>query len=481
MNAQTPTRAALGALSLGLVLALAAGFVTAGQSPNARYDRAAELAPGERERVVGHRSGVTVVTVQRGDMRGLSGELVAFRPNGTVLYQTERHSSYWDVDPSPRGDRTVTYVASKWLNESVCGGGPLLSDRGDCRRNVVERLNLTTGERTRLYSHRMEGGRWHDVDVINDTHILVGDIGNEAVFLVNTSSGIREWTWTAESELPITSGGSYDKDWVHINDVELLDDGRVMVDLRNQDQVAFLNRSRGIVANWTLGGENDYSVLREQHNPDYIPESAGGPAVVVADSENDRIVEYQRQNGGWNRTWTWTDERMQWPRDADRLPNGHTLVTDTIGDRVFEVNRRGEIVWRLPVDRAYEAERLGTGDESAGGPSAASAGIRSHRGTTVDGPVDRFEEAVRSAVPVGVQNALLGYFFPWWMGFYDVLAVFALAGVLLVWGSLELWWAVSLPASASLGADALPSLRSVLVLTALAVIGYAASVIASLM
>nr|WP_240147512.1 arylsulfotransferase family protein [Halorussus sp. JP-T4] len=332
----------------------------------------------------------------------------------------------------------------------------------------------------------MEGGRWHDVDVINDSHILVGDIGNEAVFVVDTTSGIREWTWTAESDLPITGGGSYDRDWVHINDVELLDDGRIMVDLRNQDQVAFLNRSGGMIANWTLGSENDYETLREQHNPDYIPKSEGGPAVIVADSENDRVVEYQRVGGEngtdarWNRTWTWTDERMQWPRDADRLPNGHTLVTDTIGDRVFEVNRRGEVVWNAPVDRAYEAERLGTGDESAGGPSAASADLRSHAPATVDGPTDRLEEAVRGAVPIGVQNGLLGYFFPWWMGFYDVLTVFALAGVLLVWAGLELWWSAPLRTPAGLGTDAFPSLRSVLVLTALAVIGYVGSVVASL-
>ncbi|WP_210424204.1 arylsulfotransferase family protein [Halorussus ruber] len=490
MNGRTPPRVLLAVVALGLVASLAAGFVTAGQSPNQQYDRSADRPPGEREQVVGPRQGVTVVTVQRGDMRDLSGELVAFRPNGSVLYQTERHSTYWDVDPSPEGKRTVTYVATTWLNESVCGGGPLFADRGDCRRNVVERLNLTTGERTRLYAHRMEGGRWHDVDVINDSHILVGDIGNEAVFVVNTTSGIREWTWTAESDLPITGGGSYDEDWVHLNDVELLDGGRVMVDLRNQDQVAFLNRSEGMVDDWTLGSENDYEVLREQHNPDYIPSERGGPAVVVADSENDRLVEYQRVGGEngedgsearWKRTWTWTDEQMQWPRDADRLPDGNTLVTDTIGDRVFEVNRRGEVVWTLPIDRPYEAERLGTGEESAGGSSAARADLESNRAEAPSGLADRFEESVRSVVPVEVQNGLLGYFFPWWMGFYDVLAVFALVGVATVWGSLELWWSsLSLPSRESLGRESVPSLRSILLLAALAVVGYAASVVASL-
>ncbi|WP_276301546.1 arylsulfotransferase family protein [Halorussus lipolyticus] len=481
MNGRTPPRVLLAVVALGLLVSLAVGFVIAGQSPNQRYDQSADLLPEEREQVVGDRRGVTVVTVQKGDMRGLSGELVAVRPNGSVLYHTDRYSSYWDVDPSPTGDRTVTYIATKWLNESVCGSGPMLADRGDCRRNVVERLNLTTGERTRLYAHRMEGGRWHDVDVINDTHLLVGDIGNEAVFVVDTSSGIREWTWTAESDLPITGGGEYDEDWVHLNDVELLDDGRIMVDLRNQDQVAFLNRSTGLVANWTLGSEDDYEILREQHNPDYIPAERGGPAVVVADSENDRIVEYQREEGDWKRTWTWTDEQMQWPRDADRLPNGHTLVTDTIGDRVVEVNEAGEIVWTLPVDRAYEAERLGTGDESAGGPSAVRATLESNRAEPRSGPADRFEEAVRGVVPIEVQNGLLGYFFPWWMGFYDVLATFALVGTLAVWGGLELWWSsVSLPDRESLGRESVPSIRSILLLAALAVVGYVASVVASL-
>ncbi|WP_135854562.1 arylsulfotransferase family protein [Halorussus salinus] len=481
MTSRTPPRAVLAALVLGLVLALAAGFVTAGPSPNQQYDRSADLASGQQEQVVEPRRGVTVVAVQRAGMRGLSGELVAVRPNGTVLYQSDHYSTYWDVDPSPTGARTVSFVATEWLNESVCDGGPLLKNRGDCRRNVVERVNLTTGERTRLYSHRMSGGRWHDVDVINDTHLLVGDIGNEAVFIVNTTSGIREWTWTAESDLPITGGGTYEKDWVHLNDVEYLDDGRIMVDLRNQDKVAFVDRQRGIVENWTLGTEDDYEILREQHNPDYIPESEGGPAIVVADSENDRIVEYQRENGSWNRSWLWTDDEMQWSRDADRLPDGNTLVTDTIGDRVFEVNETGAVVWEMPVERAYEAERLGTGDESAGGPSAAAADLQSRRVQPPSGPAEEFEEAVRDAVPVEVQNGLLGYFFPWWMGFYDVLATFALVGLLAVWGGLELWWSrEALPVGRLPTRDSLSSVRLLLLLAGLAAVGYVASVVTSL-
>ena len=482
MNAHTPSRTLLAAVVLSLVLVLASGFVTVGQSPNERYQQSDRRSLAAQSQVVDPRSGVTVITVQRGDMRDLSGELVAFRPNGTVLYHSDRYSSYWDVDPSPRGNRTVTYVATEWLNASVCGGTISLLDSGNCRRNVIERLNLTTGERTRLYSHRVRDGRWHDVDVINDSHLLVADIGGEAAFIVNISSGIREWMWTAESDLSVTSGGAYRKDWVHLNDVELLNDGRIMVDLRNQDRVAFLNRTSGIIQNWTLGREDSYEILREQHNPDYIPKSQGGPAVVVADSENNRIVEYQRVDGAWTRTWRWTDAQIQWARDADRLPNGHTLITDTIGDRVFEVNQQGEIVWRAPIDRAYEAERLGTGPESTGGPSAARANLTSRHPTSEsDSLAEQFESAVRRWLPAKVSNGLLGYFFPWWMGFYDVLSSLTLAGVLVVWGGLELGWSsVSLPRRLPLIDCSLTSIRSILLLTLLLILGYGVTVIASL-
>lgn len=68
---------------------------------------------------------------------------------------------------------------------------------------------------------------------------------------------------------------------------------------------------------------------------------------------------------------------MEWPRDADRLPNGHTLITDTNRDRVFEVNQRNEIVWEATFPGPYEAERLSTGDESTGGQSAATLGLAS--------------------------------------------------------------------------------------------------------
>jgi hypothetical protein len=57
---------------------------------------------------------------------------------------------------------------------------------------------------------------------------------------------------------------------------------------------------------------------------------------------------------------------FRWPRDADPLPNGNTLVVDTLTHRAVEVTPRGEVVWEVYVPWApYDAERMAHGDESS--------------------------------------------------------------------------------------------------------------------
>jgi hypothetical protein len=206
-----------------------------------------------------------------------------------------------------------------------------------------------------------------------------------------------------------------------------------MISLRNQDQVVFVDYERGLLEEWTLGADGDHDTLYEQHNPDYIPPERGGPAVLVGDSENGRVVEYQRVDEAWERSWTWSDERMQWPRDADRLPNGHTLVTDSNGDRVVEVDREGEVVWSATVGFPYESERLGTGEESTGGESAAALGLPSR---SPDASEAAGWARLEAALPPKVVNGI-AYLFPRWVGAAEGLALLALVVALPTWLAVE--------------------------------------------
>jgi hypothetical protein len=266
------------------------------------------------------------------------GHLLLYGENGSLQYDEHRYNNYWDVDPSPAGDRTVLLAAG--ADAENCGAE-------DCVRNVVTRVNLTTGERVRLFSRAASttgSAEWHDVDRVNDSTLLVADVKRDRVFTIDPRTDEITWQWNASEFLSPESGGP-PEDWIHLNDVEYTENGRVRVDIRNQDQIVFVEPGDGVLENRTLGAEGNFSTLRGQHNPDYIPASRGGPAVLVADSHNDRAVEYQRKNGEWVRSWQWSDDRTQWTRDADRLPGGDTLITDTNGDRVLEVNRTGGVVW----------------------------------------------------------------------------------------------------------------------------------------
>ncbi|WP_276298958.1 arylsulfotransferase family protein [Halorussus lipolyticus] len=421
--------------------------------------------------------GITVVATDSNTWMGEASdgpraraELVAFRSNGSVLYYNDSHTRYWDVDPVKGESRTVMYVSADHLNASEC------SATTPCTRNVVEEVNLSTGEVTELYARitpRKHSTRWHDVDRIGENRLVVADIAQDRVYVVDTETGLVEWSWDAQSEYPLEGGGPYPEDWTHINDVTVLDDGTIMVSMRNQDQVVFLSRETGLLENRTLGEDGRHDIIYEQHNPDYINESNGGPAVLVGDSENNRVIEYQREEGAngtgdWEQSWIWQDARMQWPRDADRLPGGNTLITDSNGNRVFEVNPQGEIVWSVDVAFPYEAERLGTGDESTGGPSAASADLQSKTGgggsaanpfdNTANsgeetGVLDRAWAVVRGLLPGRTANGLM-YVTPVWMGGPEVLALGAIVLTLLVWLLAELYWSswtasVSSPVSIS--------------------------------
>ncbi|WP_049941792.1 aryl-sulfate sulfotransferase [Haloterrigena turkmenica] len=387
---------------------------------------------------------------------GRAGTITVYSPDGEVAYYDNTRTKYFDADPVEGDPMTIEYTAT----DTIHSEGPTCSDP-PCALNVIERVDLEEENPEpevvyKRYDYKETAGEWHDSDRINETHVVVADIVADQVFIVNTETEVVEWLWDAQSDFPVDEGGPYPGDWAHINDVEYIDEGqhegRIMASLRNQDQVVFLDREEGLVEGWTLGSENDYDVQYEQHNPDYIPESQGGPAVLVADSENGRIQEFQREDGEWNRTWEWEDDRIQWPRDADRLPNGNTLIADSHGNRVIEVNESGDIVWEVGSTLPYEAERLETGAESEGGQSAQALGLESRTdddsggggGGDDDGlfgfdPLGWAGDVLENILPHRIHNGLL-FATPIWMGANEFAAIGIAILTGLAWLGMETRW-----------------------------------------
>jgi len=282
--------------------------------------------------------------------------------NVTELHNGSQEGASWfyDVDPLENGNLLVTSTIP-----------------GD---TVVYEFDPDTGDR--VWEQQFDAEDTHDAQLLNEHELLVANMRNtredgvsdDRLFIYNLTSEEVVWEWYFRNHYPEETDGGYDDDWTHVNDVDQIEEGRFLVSPRNFDQAIVVNRSTREIE-WRLGEDDNYSIMHEQHNPDYLETPDGEPTVLVADSENDRVVEYTRTNGTWEPVWEVGNEQFNWPRDADRLPSGNTLITDSLNHRVIEVTPTGEIVWEVNAPWGpYDAERMGTEDES-NGPTMQELGV----------------------------------------------------------------------------------------------------------
>ncbi|PSQ13445.1 arylsulfotransferase [Halobacteriales archaeon QS_7_69_60] len=321
----------------------------------------------------------------------------------------------------------------------------------------------------------------HDVPGLIDTHstvkvdedrLLVANmratedgVSNDRLFVRNTTTGDVEWEWLFRDHYPNGTDGGFDEDWTHVNDVEFVGDGEryVLASPRNFDQVIVIDRRTDDIV-MRLGEDDDYGTLREQHNPDYLEREDGTPVMLVADSENNRVVEYERDCGDADPRlgagtppadceWTlvWSVDGFTWPRDADRLPGGNTLVTDTLNHRVVELTPEGEVVWEFYAAWGpYDAERGAPGSD---GPAMADHGTTGQ--FTVSGgadgsPASRYHVAdaisdagAKTPVTAEVDRVATTYAHvePWirpvWMGSWAFLSLVVGLLVGLGWAGAE--------------------------------------------
>lgn len=192
---------------------------------------------------------------------------------------------------------------------------------------------------------------------------------------VPVSHALHIWRWQLTNirtsiQLRMRSLFMFDKgymDLLHTNTVTYVDrnygpvlsEGNVIVCSPMIDVVAVVDpRQRRVVWQWGPGE------LEGPHNPRVLDNGhilifdngvrRGYSRVVEVDPASNRIV------------WSYEDQKREEFYSpvcggAQRLPNGNTMITDTVGGRVFEVTSDGELVWEfytpLPGDENLSATR----------------------------------------------------------------------------------------------------------------------------
>jgi len=185
----------------------------------------------------------------------------------------------------------------------------------------------------------------HDADRLPNGNTLICWGGNDTkddyqVIEVHPN-GTIVWSWQAKPYFNIPPYDSISSQgWTHANAVTRLSNGNTIVNLRNFNLTIEVNVTGHVVWQYDWG-----SLGQDPHEPEILPN--GNLLIALQGDIPYQAVEINRTTG--QVVWEYGRENMIFTRDADRLPNGNTLLVAIVNQRskIFEVTQDGDIVWEL--------------------------------------------------------------------------------------------------------------------------------------
>ena len=176
----------------------------------------------------------------------------------------------------------------------------------------------------------------------------------DAPYLVEmTTDGKIVWEWRSWDYLdpaadPITASQDDRDVWTVANGVSEMPDGNLLLSFRDISTVVMINRETGAIY-WKLGAPP----LAGQHAPYLLPNGHillfdNGPHRLDQSFPYSRVLEIAPATKAI--VWKFQEARVAdffSPRlsNAQRLPNGNTLINEGWFGRFFEVTPAGDVVW----------------------------------------------------------------------------------------------------------------------------------------
>jgi hypothetical protein len=205
----------------------------------------------------------------------------------------------------------------------------------------------------------------HDADRLPNGNTLVvygnNDQKGDAQVKEINPAGTIVWSWYARDHFNKEPYSSiYEEGWTHTNAVSRLENGNTLISPRNFNMLVEVAPDGEVVETYGEG------LFIQQHDPVILP---NGDILLCNHGKPHRVIEYDPETGKivWQ---TKAFELNEIPvRDANRLPNGNTLIT--CSTKIIEITPGGEIVWEIilkditltGMDAAsrgfYKAERIG--------------------------------------------------------------------------------------------------------------------------
>ena len=162
-----------------------------------------------------------------------------------------------------------------------------------------------------------------------------------------TDAGGANYTTTDSAVLEVDPEGSvvwaYAEPMAFAHSAYVLPDGTILISDTGNDRVFRVDREGQIV--WTsddwgdgTGTLGDGSHLDYPNDAELLPNGN----LLLGDRNNDRVLEVTEQGDV-----VWVYDQLVRPHNPDRLENGNTMVSDSERHVVLEVDPDGEIVWQF--------------------------------------------------------------------------------------------------------------------------------------
>ncbi|MGW8181371.1 MAG: aryl-sulfate sulfotransferase [bacterium] len=188
----------------------------------------------------------------------------------------------------------------------------------------------------------------------------------DSILEVVQETGEVVWSWNLEDYFSptdyscpiciefITTAGA--RDWSHSNSIHFYEaDSAILLNVRNLNTFLMISYPSGDIL-WACGDAGTFGGGLFSHAHDVELLANGNVLLFDNDLHGEEpmltralelTVDPGTQTAGI--AWEWSDETMWAPirGDANRLPNGNTLVTVSHEGRVVEVNPSGEKVWEM--------------------------------------------------------------------------------------------------------------------------------------
>lgn len=306
---------------------------------------------------------------------GLYGRLT---PAGTLLY----NGKVVDAPGSPEAERFIS--SQPWKGgvvlEATWSGRVLWEVRhpshhhdGTLLRNGNVVL-LGMGEVPNEIAARVRGGRPG-----SEHH---GRVHADTVVEMSTAGEIV-WEWRAwehlDPEVDVMPAVQDERaEWTHANSVSECRDGSLLVSFRNLSTVVRIDRVSGAMT-WKL----THPTISHQHAPHELENGNilifdNGTHRLDHTTPYSRVIEVDPASG--EIVWSYQEKQVSdffspFISNAQRLPNGNTLICEGSFGRLFEVTAEGEVVWEFvnphflvpaykpdapPSNRVFRAHRYGS-------------------------------------------------------------------------------------------------------------------------